>query len=156
MEKNYKLPKLNLPPYPVKLREESGRLSIYDILRKKFVALTPEEWVRQHFVHYLIGVKGYPESLMANEVNLYLNGTARRCDTVFYDRHLCPRMIMEYKRPNVEINQKVFDQISRYNIVMHVDYLIVSNGLNHYCCKMDYDVNSYEFLEDIPDVSMFS
>lgn len=156
MRKNYKMPKLTLPPYPVRLREHDGRLDIFDMLRDRYVALTPEEWVRQHFVNYLIIVKGYPKSLLANEVSLKLNDMSRRCDTVLYDRSLNARMIIEYKRPDVVVSQKVFDQICRYNIVMRVDYLIVSNGLHHYCCKVDYENQSYEFLEDVPDYNQMN
>ena len=94
---------------------------------------------------------GYPQALMANEVQVQLNGTKKRCDTVLYRRDLTARMIVEYKAPEVEITQKVFDQITRYNMVLKVDYLIVSNGIRHYCCRMDYEQNSYTFLQDIPD-----
>lgn len=123
---------------------------ILDVIRRQYVALTPEEWVRQHFVHFLINHKGYPQSLMANEVQLKLNGMSRRCDTVVYDRALKPRVIVEYKAPSVNITQKVFDQICRYNMVLQVDYLIVTNGLTHYCCKVDNEVRSYTFLRDVP------
>ncbi len=126
---------------------------ILDVIRRQYVALTPEEWVRQHFVHFLIEHKGYPQSLMANEVQLKLNGMSRRCDTVVYDRTLRPRVIIEYKAPSVSITQRVFEQICRYNIVLQVDYLIVSNGLAHYCCKVDYANRSYTFVEDIPEYS---
>ncbi len=143
--------KLNLPPYQAKIKTAEGRNRIFDSLRQKFVALTPEEWVRQHFVNFLTEHKGYPKELMANEVQLSLNGMSRRCDTVLYSRQLQPRMIIEYKATNVSITQKVFDQICRYNIVMRVEYLIVSNGLQHYCCRVDYDNNTYEFLSDIPN-----
>ncbi|MBR6590463.1 MAG: type I restriction enzyme HsdR N-terminal domain-containing protein [Bacteroidaceae bacterium] len=142
---------LNLPPYATKIAVRDGKNSIWDIIRRKYVALTPEEWVRQHFVHFLVEHKGYPVSLLANEVALTLNGTSRRCDTVLYDRTLSPCMIIEYKAPHIPITQKVFDQISRYNLVFRVDYLIVSNGLSHYCCRMDYDHQSYEFLKDVPE-----
>ncbi len=142
---------LNLPPYATKVAVRDGKNTIWDIIRRKYVALTPEEWVRQHFVHFLVGHKGYPVSLLANEVALTLNGTSRRCDTVLYDRTLSPRMIIEYKAPHIPITQKVFDQICRYNLVFHVDYLIVSNGLSHYCCRMDYDRQSYQFLTDVPE-----
>ena len=142
---------LNLPPYATKIAVRDGKNSIWDIIRRKYVALTPEEWVRQHFVHFLVEHKGYPVSLLANEVALVLNGTSRRCDTVLYDRTLSPRMIMEYKAPHIPITQKVFDQLSRYNLVFRVDYLIVSNGLSHYCCRMDYENHSYQFLSDIPE-----
>lgn len=142
---------LNLPPYATKIAVRDGKNTIWDVIRRKYVVLTPEEWVRQHFVHFLIGHKGYPASLLANEVALTLNGTSRRCDTVLYDRALSPRMIIEYKAPHIPITQKVFDQIGRYNLVFRVDYLIVSNGLSHYCCRMDYEHQSYEFLKDVPE-----
>lgn len=142
---------LNLPPYATKVAVRDGKNTIWDIIRRKYVALTPEEWVRQHFVHFLVEHKGYPASLLANEVALTLNGTSRRCDTVLYDRTLSPRMIIEYKAPHIPITQKVFDQICRYNLVFRVDYLIVSNGLSHYCCRMDYVHQSYQFLTDVPE-----
>ncbi|MBQ4519469.1 MAG: type I restriction enzyme HsdR N-terminal domain-containing protein [Bacteroidaceae bacterium] len=142
---------LNLPPYATKVAVRDGKNTIWDIIRRKYVALTPEEWVRQHFVHFLVEHKGYPASLLANEVALTLNGTSRRCDTVLYDRTLSPRMIIEYKAPHIPITQKVFDQICRYNLVFRVDYLIVSNGLSHYCCRMDYAHQSYQFLTDVPE-----
>jgi len=141
---------LNLPAYNPRLRIVSGRHQIYDPLRGKFVALTPEECVRQAFVNYLVEHKGYPAALMANEVQLSLNGMMRRCDTVLYTQQLHPRMIVEYKATHVNITQKVFDQICRYNIVMKVEYLIVSNGLQHYACRVDYENQSCEFLRDIP------
>ncbi|MBR4338633.1 MAG: type I restriction enzyme HsdR N-terminal domain-containing protein [Bacteroidaceae bacterium] len=141
---------LNLPPFDVKISSEGEKKRIFDVIRRRYVALTPEEWVRQHFVHFLAEEKGYPLSLMANEVQLKLNGMSRRCDTVVYDRMLAPRVIVEYKAPTVEITQKVFDQISRYNRVLRVDYLIVSNGLTHYCCRIDYASQGYTFLPDIP------
>ena len=142
---------LNLPPYATKVAVRDGKNTIWDIIRRKYVALTPEEWVRQHFVHFLVEHKGYPASLLANEVALTLNGTSRRCDTVLYDRTLSPRMIIEYKAPHIPITQKVFDQICRYNLVFRVDYFIVSNGLSHYCCRMDYAHQSYQFLTDVPE-----
>lgn len=142
---------LNLPPFDAKVAVKDGKRVIFDVIRRKYVALTPEEWVRQHFVHFLTEHKGYPQSLLANEVQVQLNGTRKRCDTVLYRRDLTARMIVEYKAPEVVITQKVFDQITRYNMVLHVDYLIVSNGLQHYCCRMDYESNSYSFLKEIPE-----
>ena len=142
---------LNLPPFDKKITKKDDKPFILDVIRRQHVALTPEEWVRQHFVHFLINHKGYPQSLMANEVQLKLNGMSRRCDTVVYDRMLTPRVIIEYKAPTVNITQKVFDQICRYNLVLQVDYLIVSNGLAHYCCQLDYATRSYRFLHDIPE-----
>lgn len=142
---------LSLPSVPLRTCQREGRTFVFDILRRKYVALTPEEWVRQHFVHYLIRQKGYPQALMANEVQVVLNGMKRRCDTVLYRRDLSARMIIEYKKPEVKITQAVFDQITRYNMVLRVDYLIVSNGMEHYCCRMNYEQSSYDFLPEIPD-----
>ncbi|MBQ6747562.1 MAG: type I restriction enzyme HsdR N-terminal domain-containing protein [Bacteroidaceae bacterium] len=144
---------LNLPAFEVKMKDEGAKKLIFDVIRRKYVALTPEEWVRQHFVHYLIEQLGYPQELLANEVEVSLNGTSKRCDTVLYDRDLQARMIVEYKAADVNISQKVFNQIMRYNMVLRVQYLIVSNGLEHYCCKLDYSNNSYEFLSEIPSYS---
>ena len=141
---------LNLPAFDAKIALVDGKNAIWDIIRQKYVALTPEEWVRQHFVHYLIEHKGYPRTLMANEVQLNLNGTKKRCDTVLYQRDLSTKMILEYKAPHIEITQAVFNQITRYNIVLKVDYLVVSNGRQHYCCHMDYAHNTYSFLPEIP------
>lgn len=142
---------LNLPDYPIRLSGTQEHPSIFDILRRKYVALTPEEWVRQHFIHFLINKKNYPVTLLANEIKLQVGNKTLRADSVLYDRELRPRMIVEYKAPHIPITQKVFDQISTYNMLLHVDYLVVSNGLQHYCCKMDYDNQKYLFLEDIPD-----
>lgn len=141
---------LNLPSAPLKITTKENRRYVFDILRKKYVAMTPEEWVRQHFVHFLTGHLGYPCGLLSNEVMIRLNATVKRCDTVLYGLDMAPRMIIEYKAPEVEITQEVFDQITRYNSVLRVDYLIVSNGINHYCCRMNYSDNSYVFLPSIP------
>ena len=142
---------LNLPSFEIKVSGTPEKPRIYDILRRKYIALTPEEWVRQHFIHYLIEQKGYPAPLLANEIKLKIGDKTLRADSVLYDRSLQPRMIIEYKAPTIPLTQKVFDQISIYNFLLKVDYLIVSNGLQHYCCKMDYDHQKYLFLEDIPD-----
>ncbi|MDE5940854.1 MAG: type I restriction enzyme HsdR N-terminal domain-containing protein [Muribaculaceae bacterium] len=126
-------------------------MRVYDRLRQKFVALTPEEWVRLHFVAHLIDGLGFPEGLLANEVAISLNGTSRRCDTVYYAKEgLRPVAIMEYKAPHVKITQRVFDQISRYNMVLQVPWLFVSNGLEHYCCRVDYAAGRCVFLKDLP------
>lgn len=143
---------LNLPPFESNIKTLNGMVKIMDVLRRRFVALTPEEWVRQHFVHFMVEHKGYSPTLMANEVAVTLNGMSRRCDTVVYQQEgLRPLMIVEYKAPHVEITQKVFDQICHYNMVLEVDFLVVSNGLRHYCCQVDTKNGSYTFLEDIPD-----
>lgn len=143
--------KLNIPPFQMKLSGTQERPKILDILRRKFVALTPEEWVRQHFIHFLIEHKGYPSALMANEVALSCGNKQLRADTVLYDRDLNARMIIEYKAPTIKITKRVFEQVTAYNFLLHVDYLIVSNGLTHYCCKMNYEKNSYMLLTSIPD-----
>ncbi len=143
--------KLNLPDFDIKLSGTRDKPKIFDILRRRAVALTPEEWVRQHFIHFLINHKGYPAPLMANEVKLKVGDKDLRADSVLYNRDLKPRMIIEYKAPHIQITQKVFDQITVYNMLLHVDYLVISNGLQHYICRMNYEDNSYEFLPDIPE-----
>lgn len=144
---------LNLPQYAMRVVRKNGRPMVLDPLRRKYVSLTPEEWVRQHFVNYLVSHKGYPVNLIANETEICVGSKKLRCDSVLYNRELRPVMIMEYKAPTVKITQKVFDQITAYNMQLHVDYLIVSNGLEHYCCRMNYDNLSYTFLKDIPNYS---
>lgn len=142
---------LNLPNFDIKVKKKADQLLVWDETRYKYITLTPEEWVRQHFVHFLISEKGYRKELIANEVSIKLNGTAKRCDTVIYDQELTPLMIVEYKAPFITITSKVFDQIVRYNMVLHVQYLIVSNGLRHFCCQINYETQSYRFLQEIPD-----
>ena len=142
---------LNLPTYDLRLRRTGNRDMIFDVLRRKYVALTPEEWVRQHFVHFLIEHKGYPTALLANEIELRIGGKHLRADTLLYNKELRPHMLIEYKSPTIALTQKVFDQISAYNLLLHADYLIVSNGMQHICCRMDYEQNTYHFLEEIPD-----
>ncbi|HOD68542.1 MAG TPA: type I restriction enzyme HsdR N-terminal domain-containing protein [Bacteroidaceae bacterium] len=144
---------LNLPFFEAKISEQDGKRTIWDPIRKVWTALTPEEQVRQAFVSYLVNYKGVPLSHIANEQTIDLNGMKRRCDSVVYNRAGNPAVIVEYKSPAVTITQKVFDQISRYNIVLRVDYLMVSNGLKHYCVRMNYDAGTYSFLTDIPDYS---
>lgn len=143
---------LNLPPIDPRLQQGAdGSLRIFDILREKWVVLTPEEWVRQHFTVWMQKSMHYPASLMANEIGIEVNGTKKRCDTVVFARDGSPLIIVEYKAPEVEITQNVFDQIVRYNMTLRAEYLIVSNGLAHYCCKIDYAANTYHFIPKIPD-----
>lgn len=143
--------KLNLPEYDFILKEEKGKTLIWDSLRNRFVTLTPEEEVRQRFVATLITQKGYPAGRMGNEISLIQNNLKRRCDTVVYNKFGSPCAIIEYKAPNIEITQEVFNQITRYNSVLKVEYIIVSNGIRSYCCKIDYQNNRYTFLKDIPN-----
>lgn len=142
---------LNLPSFKTNIIKQDNKYLIYDFVRNKYVTITPEEWVRQHFIHYLVECKHYPKNLLNNEVEINLNGTRKRCDTVLYKRNLTAKMIIEYKAPHINIAQNVFDQIVRYNIILKVEYLIVSNGYNHYCCKIDYKNQKYNFLPEIPD-----
>lgn len=143
---------LNLPSVSLKTKASGTHMLVFDFLRRRYVTLTPEEWVRQHFVHFLVERKGYPAALLANEVSLSVGGAARRCDTVLYRREGgLPRLVVEYKAPHVAITEKVFTQISSYNSVLRADYMIVTNGMSHYCCRMDYRRCSSVFLPDIPD-----
>lgn len=141
---------LNLPVFDINIKKNGNKLTVFDRLRRRFVALTPEEWVRQHFINYLITEKKYPTSLIANEIQINLNNQKKRCDTVVYNKEMHPLVIVEYKAPDVKITQEVFDQIANYNIVLKVEYLIVSNGINHYCCRIDYEQQKYQYLSDIP------
>lgn len=143
-------PPLNLPLVELRLKMEDNILKVFDSLRGKYVALTPEEYVRQHFTAWMTENLGYPASLMQNEVPLSLNNTKRRCDTVVFRRDGSPVVIVEYKAPTIAITQTVFDQIARYNMVLHSRFLIVSNGMSHFCCEMDYQNDSYAFLPNIP------
>jgi len=143
---------LMLPQFPLRLsRNGAGDVTVYDPLRRKWVVLTPEERVRQLFTAYLINCLGYPPSLMANEVGLRLNGRIRRCDTVVWSpAGGVPLVIVEYKAPSVPITGAVFEQIARYNIVHRARYLMVSNGLRHYCCEVDLEGAGYRFLPAVP------
>ena len=143
--------RLNLPQYEIKITEKDGKRMIFDFLRRKYVALTPEEWVRQHFTHYLVEHKGYPKGLLGNEIELQIGDKRLRCDSILYNKVAQPQMIIEYKAPSVPLQQKVFDQVSAYNLLLRVDYLVISNGMEHYCCKMDYEHQKYLFLQEIPD-----
>ena len=151
MDKNNKFLNLNLPPVELRTRVEDDILKVFDPLREKYVALTPEEYVRQHFTAWLSNHLHYPPSLMANEIGIEVNGMKKRCDTVIFNSNGSPLIIVEYKAPEVPVTQAVFDQIVRYNLALKAKYLIVSNGLNHYCCVIDYKTNSYNFIPSIPD-----
>ena len=140
---------LNLPHYEFTIKQ-GNPAKIFDFIRKKYVALTPEEWVRQNFLKYLVTDKKYPQSLILIEQTLQVHQMKKRCDAVIYDNSAQPLMIIEFKKPDVPINQKVFDQVARYNIPLKVKYLIVSNGLQHYCSSIDFGNNCYHFLDDIP------
>lgn len=127
----------------------NARRQVFDRLRRRMVACTPEEFVRQMFVDYLIDTLGYPEGLMANEISITLNGLARRCDTVVFCRDRSPLMVVEYKAPDVAVTEKVFNQIARYNLVLKAPYLVVTNGRSCYCCRVESD-GAVRFLDGVP------
>ena len=141
---------LNLPTYKFKIKSNENKYFIFDIVRKKYVSLTPEEWVRQHIVHYLVKEKKYPISLITIEKKLTINKLTKRTDIVVFNTDGLPHIIVECKAASVNINQDAFDQIARYNLKLKANYLFVSNGLNHYYCKMDIENETYIFLETIP------
>jgi hypothetical protein len=141
---------LNLPEYSIKLKEEKGGHYIFDAIRKKYLQLQPEEWVRQNFLQFLIQEKKYPASLIEIEKGLKLNTLQKRADAIVNTTLGKPLVLIEFKAPKVKITQETFEQIARYNTVFKVPYLIVSNGLQHYCCSINFDANSFEFLEEIP------
>lgn len=139
---------LNLPRTDVKLECYDERLFIWDFIRRRMVVLTAEEWVRQHFSHWMVELLGYPQARLGHEISLEQNGMKRRADAIFYDQEGRPLIIMEFKAPYVAISQKTFDQINHYNMVLKVPYLIVSNGLQHFCCHVSAD--GIRFLDEIP------
>ncbi|HCM60756.1 MAG TPA: restriction endonuclease subunit R [Bacteroidales bacterium] len=142
---------LKLPPCSLRIKEGPGNRLIYDTLRKKYVALTPEEWVRQHFVNYLTGWLGYPPGLIRVEAAFRLNSMLRRADILVHDRAGEPVLIVECKAPEVKITQEVFDQIINYNFSYEVRYLVVTNGITHFAARIDSAGRSFILLDHIPD-----
>lgn len=142
---------LNLPTFKFKIKNTKNKYAIFDIIRKKYVSLTPEEWVRQHIIHYLIEEKNYPISLIAIEKKITINNLTKRTDILVYNTRGLPDIIVECKAPSIKISQSTFDQISRYNLNLNANYLMVSNGLNHYYCKTDLKKEQLIFLNDIPN-----
>lgn len=141
---------LNLPPYSFKITGEAGSEMIFDPIRKKYVRLTEEEWVRQNFAQYLINVGKYPPGLMSIEVMFTMNKLKKRIDILIHDRTGQPVLIVECKAPDIQLNDEVFDQIVIYNMEFTVPYIIVTNGLDHYVCKIDHENKKYDFLHVIP------
>lgn len=144
------LPDLNLPACDLTVRDMDGVSAIFDPIRKKFVALTPEEWVRQHFVQFLVRDRGFPVGLLAIERGFRYQGVACRADIVAHDRAGAPALVVECKAPEVDIQQGTFDQIARYNTVLQASYLVVTNGMIHYCCLVDWDRRTYSFVDEVP------
>jgi hypothetical protein len=141
---------LNFPTCNFRIRTLGDRQEIFDIVRKRFVALTPEEWVRQHVLHFMNAEKSVPLSLMAVEKSLKINTLKKRADLVVHERSGRALMLVECKAPGVKITQQVFDQAARYDMVFHVNFLLITNGLANYCCRFDYSGNTYAFLPEIP------
>ena len=141
---------LNFPTYPFRFKNSENKPSIFDDIRKKFIVLTPEEWVRQHCVNFLMIEKKYPKSLINVEKELFINGRKKRYDIVVYNSDGSINILIECKAPKIPITQKTFDQIAQYNLTLNANLLMVTNGLNHYYCQMDYDNERYHFLKDIP------
>jgi len=142
---------LNLPTYKFRIKSNENKYFIFDIIRKKYVVLTPEEWVRQHYVHYLIEEKKYPISLISIEKKLTINQLTKRTDILIFNAEGNPDIIVECKAPTIKITQETFDQIARYNLKLNANYLILTNGLEHFNCIMDFKNEQYVFLESIPD-----
>ncbi len=143
---------LNLPAYSVKFKSgEGGKTLIFDEIRKKYVVLTPEEWVRQHFVNYLVTEKSYPRGLLAVEVMFKMNKLVRRADILVYNMKGEPVLIIECKSPEVSINRAVFDQIVSYNLKFRLKYIVVTNGLHHYACSINLETGKWSFLDSIPE-----
>lgn len=142
---------LNFPKFSFRFKNSENKVSIFDTIRKKFVVLQPEEWVRQHCILFLIHEKKYPQSLINVEKELKINQLKKRYDIVVYNTDGSIHLIVECKTPKIEIKQATFDQIARYNLELKASYLMVTNGLNHYYCQMDFENEKYQFLKDIPD-----
>jgi len=142
---------LQLPPYPFKISDQNGQLILFDVIRKRNIIITPEEWVRQHFVQYLINQKNYPKTLIKLEGRHKFHGMAKRSDIVVYNTSGQKILLVECKAPSVTIDQKTFDQIARYNMVHKVNLLAVTNGLQHYYCRIDFETRDYNFIEALPD-----
>lgn len=141
---------LNLPAYPFQIQSIDGREMIFDAIRQKYVRLTPEEWVRQHFVQFLVQEQGVPQALIAIEKAFLFQNMTRRADIVVHNRQGRPLLMVECKAPEVAIKQTAFDQVTRYNKVIGAVYLVVTNGLVHYCAALDADAHTYRFLDSLP------
>ena len=143
--------KLNFPNYTFRFKNSENKVAIFDEIRKKFILLTPEEWVRQHVVHYLLNEKKYPKSYINVEKVLKINGLTKRYDVVVFNPDGSIFLLVECKAPQVAITQNTFDQIARYNMTLNANYMMVTNRLNHYFCHMDYEQEKYNFLPNLPD-----
>ncbi|WP_330441635.1 type I restriction enzyme HsdR N-terminal domain-containing protein [Flavobacterium sp. C4GT6] len=146
--------KLNFPNYTFRFKNSENKIAIFDEIRKKFILLTPEEWVRQHVVQYLLLEHKYPKSYINVEKVLKVNGLTKRYDAVVFNPDGSIFLLVECKAPEVKITQNVFDQIARYNMVLKANYMMITNGLNHYFCQMDYEKEQYQFLRNLPEFTL--
>lgn len=142
---------LNFPTYQFRFKNSENKLKIFDEIRKKFVVFTPEEWVRQHCIQYLIQEKGFPKSLINVEKELLINDLKKRYDIVVFNSNGSIHILIECKAPKININQNTFDQIAQYNVLLKADYLMVTNGLNHCYCVVDFEQEKYQFLKELPN-----
>lgn len=142
--------KLNLPHAALTLTNRAGKTYVYDQFRKKDILLTPEEWVRQHFLHFLISALHYPKTLCNLERGLRYNKLMKRTDITVYDRQGDIFLIVECKAPEIKLTQKVFEQVATYSYALKAQHIVVTNGLQHFCCKLDHEHRKYSFLENIP------
>ncbi len=147
--------KLNFPEYSFRFKNSENKHAVFDAIRKKFVVLTPEEWVRQHVVQHLILDKKYPKSYINVEKKLEINGLTKRYDIAVYQPNGSIFLLVECKAPNITISQNTFDQIARYNLTLNAHYLMVTNGLNHYFCQLDLVNQTYLFLPELPDFKSY-
>ena len=145
--------KLNFPSYSFRFKNSENKVSIFDDIRKKFIILTPEEWVRQHTVQYLLQDKNYPKSYLNVEKLIRINDIQKRYDIVVFKPNGELFLLIECKAPEVKISQDTFDQIARYNLKLNAQYLMVTNGVNHYFCQMNFEKEQYVFLEKLPNFS---
>ena len=145
--------KLNFPVYSFRFKNSENKVSIFDEIRKKFILLTPEEWVRQHVIQFLLQNKKYPKSLINVEKLIKINDLNKRYDGVVFQPNGEIFLLIECKAPEVAISQHTFDQIARYNLVLKAKYLMVTNGMNHYFCQMDFENEKYVFLKELPEYS---
>ena len=145
--------KLNLPNYSIKLKKDNNKVLVFDPIRKKYIILSPEEWVRQNFIQFLINEKGYPQSLISVERGIDVGNTKKRCDIILFNNKGIPKIIVECKAYSIQVSQQAFDQIARYNMQLKSDLLVVTNGMQHYICRMDHENMCYKFLKEIPKYS---
>lgn len=147
------LPSLQFPAYPIRIRKSEDKTEVFDLVRQQWYILTPEEWVRQHVLHFLIKDKKYPATWLAVEKTITVNGLRKRCDIVAYTRDAKPFLLVECKAPDIAITQETFDQVARYNMRLGVNLLFLTNGMHHFCCQINHQIQRYQFMPELPEFS---